>query len=293
VCGAQIAVVLTEADFEELESPDHLVKMGKSYEEDGAVIVRASATVDSSIEECAAWDSHKMSRENTKSSTGLARSLVHDNEHSAVFHFAKDFRFPGFAPREWVLRLLWKRLAADTIVVCYESINEQNEVNSKYVRASSSVYNEYKRLEPLGGVPQTLVTWTQRIELGGSIPRQIVTAFAPKLLMHLSKMRQKFDKSLEIDGATRAQGVGLITHHEDEYSEEENALLEEGEKHFAEFKTMKAKGMKMGTPLTTGDIAFKKKHRHAWGRATATVRASPEEVRAPPAHTHASDDPEM
>jgi len=98
--------------------------------------------------------------------------------------------------------------------------------------------------------------------------------------MHLSKMRQQFDKSLEIDGATRAQNVGLIADHAEEYSKGENAFLEEGEKHFADFKEMKAKSLKMASPLTTGEIAFKKKDSHAWGWATTTVRARPEEVLA-------------
>jgi len=271
---------LKDEDFEELESRDHLVKMGKTIEGDGQMIIRASATIDSSIEECAAWDTHKMSRKRTKGSTNLVRTLVHDNGHSAVFHFAKDFRIPGFAPREWVLRLLWKKLAVDVVVVCYESINEQNEANNKYVRASNYVYNQYKRLEPLGGVPQTHVTWTQRVELGGFVSRQIINAFAPKQLVHLSKMRKQFDKSLEIDGATRAQNVGLIADHMEQYSEEENALLEEGEKHFADFKEMRAKSLKMASPLTTGEIAFKKEDGHAWGCSTTTVRASPEEVLA-------------
>ena len=99
---------IKEEDFEELESPDHLVKMGKMHAEgDGRMIIRASATIDSSIEECAAWEIDKNSRKNMKGSTHLVRTLVYDNGHSAVFHLVKDFRIPGFAPREWVLRVLW------------------------------------------------------------------------------------------------------------------------------------------------------------------------------------------
>jgi len=134
---------LKEENFEELESPDHLVKMGKMHAEgDGrmiirASIIRASATIDSSVEECAAWEMLKNSRKNTKGSTNLVRTLVHDNGHSAVFHLVKDLRIPGFAPREWVLRLLWKKLAADMVAVCFWSIDEQNEANNKYVRASN------------------------------------------------------------------------------------------------------------------------------------------------------------
>ena len=271
---------LTEEDFEELDSPDYLVKMGKDAEEDGRMIVRASTTLDSSIEECAAWEMDKMSRKNAKGSTNLVRTLTYDNGHSAVFHFVKDFRILGYAPREFVLRLLWKKLAADKVIVCYESIDEQNEANNKYVRASNLVYNEYERLEPRGGVPQTRVTWSLRIELGGSISRQVVNAFAPKQLVNLSRMRRQFDKSREIDGATRAQNVGLIANDSTTYSTEENMLLAEGEKHFADFDSMKVKVLKGVSPLAPAKIAYNSGSRHAWGYSWTCVRETPEEILA-------------
>jgi len=121
-----------------------------------------------------------------------------------------------------------------------------------------SLHTHYEQVDA-AMYKQTRVTWTQRIELGGSIPRQIVTVGTPKLLMHLSRMRQQFDKSLEIDGATRARNVGLIADNMEQYSEEENALLDEGEKHFTDFKEMKAESLKMASPLKSGEIAFKKK----------------------------------
>jgi len=45
---------------------------------------------------------------------------------------------------------------------------------------------------------------------------------------------------------------------------------------------MKAKNLKMASPLTTEEIAFKKKDSQAWGRSTTNVRvrARPEEVLA-------------
>jgi len=93
-------------------------------------------------------------------------------------------------------------------------------------------------------------------------------------------MRRQFDKSLEVDGEVRAENVNMIAERAEQYSEEENDLLEEGEKHFADLKEMKAKSLKMASPLTTGEIAFKKKDSDAWGRSTTTVRARPEEVLA-------------
>ena len=75
--------------------------------------------------------------------------------------------------------------------------------------------------------------------------REEVRTFAVKQPMLASVLRLKLERSLEIDGATRAQNVGLIADHMKQYSEEDNALLEEGEKHFADFKEKKAKSLKI------------------------------------------------
>ena len=274
---------LEEGAFDELASPDHLLKMGKIFVEgDRRIICRVSVTVDSSIEECAAWDTLKMSRENLTTSNSRQRSLVSDNEHSAVFRFVKDFNVPGFAPREWVLRMLWRKPTDDTVVVCYESIKGLNYTSAsgeKFVQASNMVYNVYKRLDPIGEMPQTHVTWTQRIEMKGYVPLSFVNTSLPKQLMHASMMRKRFDKSLEVDGAKRAQYVAMIAGHEELYSDEEEKVLKEGEKHFADFESMKIKTLKMSSPLTTGEIAYKRGGSEAWGCASTIVHASAEEVR--------------
>ena len=124
------------------------------------------------------------------------------------------------------------------------------------------------------------MTRTHQVDLGGLIPKSVVNGQAANQLMCLSRMRKRFDKSLEIDGATRAQNVGFIVDHKEQYSEEENALLEEGEKHFSDFQEMKAKSLKMASALTTAKIAYKSGDRHAWGYSKTTVRARPEEVLA-------------
>jgi len=125
------------------------------------------------------------------------------------------------------------------------------------------------------------VTRTHRVDLGGLIPKSVVNGQAVNQLMHLSRMRKRFDKSLEVDGATRARNVEMILGHNCvEYSEEENRILAEGERNFMGFKAMRAKSLKMASPLTTAEIAFEKKDSHAWGFAKTTVRARPEEVLA-------------
>ena len=125
------------------------------------------------------------------------------------------------------------------------------------------------------------MTRTHQVDLGGLIPKSVVNDQAANQLMCLSRMRKRFDKSLEVDGATRALNVEMILGHDGVvYSEEENRILAEGEQHFTDFQKMKAKSLEMVSPLTTAKIAYNSGDRHAWGYSMTTVRASPEEVLA-------------
>jgi len=79
--------------FGELESPDHLVKMGRVQDGEGGGVMRMSTTVDASVEECAAWEMAKTSRDNaSKNSRSLARSLTKLNELNSLFHLILDFQ---------------------------------------------------------------------------------------------------------------------------------------------------------------------------------------------------------
>jgi len=125
------------------------------------------------------------------------------------------------------------------------------------------------------------VTRTFQVDLGGLIPNSVVNGQAANELMCLSRMRKRFDKSMEVDGAIRALNVEMILGHGGvEYSEEENRILAEGQRNFTDFQDMKVKSLEMASPLATAEIAFKKKDSHAWGFAKTTVRARPEEVLA-------------
>jgi len=272
---------LKEENFEELGSPDHLVWMGGFFEGEEEAILRASTIVDASVEECAARELAKTSRAQIKSKKNLQSSLMKINDHQIIYHVVKEIKIPGFAPREFLSRVVWKK-QGQTLVVVYESMEHEDfPANDALVRAESTTYLEYKTLGSVGETHQTRVTLTQRSDLKGSIPKVFMNKGGFRSLMHLSKMRQQFDKSLEIDGATRARNVEMITGHDGvEYSQEENRILTEGERHFTDFPKMNAKSLEMDSPLTTAKIAYKSGDRRAWGYATTTARASPEEVLA-------------
>ena len=50
--------------------------------------------------------------------------------------------------------------------------------NPAYVQAKATEYYEYEKLAPVGGCPQTRVTWTQQVDLGGLISKALVNAQA-------------------------------------------------------------------------------------------------------------------
>jgi len=209
---------------------------------------------------------------------------VRVNAHSSTFHVVRRLDFPGARPRKWLVRSVWKWKdeKKEEMALSCETLdnNEEYPADPSYAKVKFASMWIFKKLKAVGGVDQTSVTVTMRVNLRGRIPQVAVRRIGVQQLIGVSLMRRQFDKSIEVDGAVRAQNVGLIADHMEQYSEEENALLEEGERHFADFKEMKAKSLKMASPLATGEIAFEKNGSHAWGRATTTVRARPEEVMA-------------
>jgi len=130
--------------FEELESPDHLVKMGKISIEGGGV-GRASVTVDASMEECAAWEIAKMNREQVRDAGSLERSFTKTNDHHGVYHVVYDFKIPGFQPREFLSSLVWRQ-QGDKLVVLYDDVEHTDfPVYPSLVRATTTIYFEYVR----------------------------------------------------------------------------------------------------------------------------------------------------
>ena len=130
--------------FEELESPDHLVKMGKILI-DGGGVGRASVTVDASIEECAAWEIAKMNREQVRDAGSLERSFTKTNDHHGVYHVVYDLKIPGFQPREFLSSLVWRQLG-DKLVVLYDDVEHADfPVCPSLVRGSTTICYEYVR----------------------------------------------------------------------------------------------------------------------------------------------------
>ena len=267
--------------FEELESPDHLVKIGKIFIDGSCSAVgRASVTFDASMEACMAWQVAKMSREEVRTSLSLEKSLTKINNHHNIYLYVVNFGVPGFQTRQFLTSMIWKRQGETLVMVADAAEHTDIPPNPAYIQGTTTTYTVFEKLPPLGEVPQTRATFTQQVDLMGSIPKFVVNGGVVKQAMFFSVRRLKLERSLEIDGATRARNVEMITGHAEQYSGEEKALLKDGEKHFTDFQETKAKSLEIASPLTTAKIAHKSGDMHAWGRSTTTVRARPEEVLA-------------
>jgi hypothetical protein len=241
--------------------------------------------VDAPIAEVAAWELAKTSRENQKAHVafgGLDRNLKKINDNQDIFHVVYDLSIPGFLPRQFVSRVVWEWAADETeLTVVADSVEHTDFPKRKeYLRASSTVVVKYKQEAEVGEIPQTKVTWTQQVDLGGRIPKRAQNQQGVGQLMYLSTMRKRFDKSLAMDAASNLRVLTMIQNHDGNYSEREEEILEEGQKMLALFEQQKSKELKMSSPTTQAKMAFKDGQSHAYGWSSAVVRASPAQVRA-------------
>jgi len=140
--------MLKDSNFDSLESPDHLVNMKKLFVDGSSSGVgRASAIIDASVFDCAAWEMSQMMRERVRNHGSLERSLTKINDHHAVFHAAYDFAIPGFMPREFLQSLVW-RLQGDQLTAVYDSVDRADFAPSPlYVRGTSMSHILYEKLQ--------------------------------------------------------------------------------------------------------------------------------------------------
>jgi hypothetical protein len=286
---------LNDADFKELESPDHRVKMSKaSVDGVGAVAMRASVVLDARVEDCAVWDLVKTSRvqrKNAELSEKSERTLTAIDAHTNIYRVVYELGIPGFRPREWVTRQTWKWEGADKLVVVYTSILDDDiyPLSPAFVRAISKGYFMYERLEATPcGVPQTLLKTTQRVDLCGAMPKFVINNSVVGQLSYLSLTRKHFDKSLEVDTNSRARIVDVLTRHLDEavYLTEETKTLDDADANFVLFDQMQVadektiKKLKTKSTLLRAKLAHHKGNHSASGWAVTEVRANVRDVMA-------------
>ena len=110
---------------------------------------------------------------------------------------SRDLKIPGFGPREWRSRLIWRREGSDRITIVYEDtkdLDNEMAMESSHVLASARSVWAFERLPSLCGIPQTRVSLTSRVDVAIRLPKFAKDILARSLAKSLSLMRNKFDK---------------------------------------------------------------------------------------------------
>ena len=176
-----------EAGYKKLASStdDFLVQTYLAMQESShGGVAKGVVTLDTSIQEAAAYEMNKKSRAAMKhheTHGGLERELVNVNDHHLVYQIVYDFKIPGFEPREFVMSLIWKWTGpaddshAQMTVVgkSVEHIRFPRRQSSKYVRGDSTALFIYDRRPEVAGFPQTQLTLVQSADVGGAVPKWI------------------------------------------------------------------------------------------------------------------------
>jgi len=288
---------LLPATFMELESPDHYVsmflQMADSSEKTSGVM-QASCVVDASTEDCFSYEVLKNSRANLRemdSKLYLERDFVKVNSHKYIYHAVSDILRGFLTPREFLCEALLKRMGPKTFVTVYSSIDSYDGVceeagRSRYVRGSASVVWKYEELPPIADIPQTKVTWTQKLDIGGSVPRWIVDKGVVNQLMYISRIRSHFDHIYEIDRGSRESTLQTLVGHTDQqnqYEEVELNILADGAKWIEKFDADPGKvKIDLGNPTVTAELLAHdfEEDSKAWGCSEMTVRGRKFEVLA-------------
>ncbi|GMH91106.1 hypothetical protein TL16_g11959 [Triparma laevis f. inornata] len=253
---------LKTRNWKQLKSPDPFVKMDSTFE-DGqsisrrlltpapstAVVGRAITVVDATLEDCAALELAKMTREGCKGHRefgGVDREVKKLNNHSELFYQSIDFGIAGFSTREWLAKGVWKMTDENNMVVVYEDAEHDDF--------------------PIGAGKN------YQADLKGSIPKFLANSKIIDTLANLSKTRKRFDKSLDIDAGRRVKLSQVIKREvmSKEDSSEEYAL----DKFEALFEERKG----FERPSRIIGLADTKLLGHGWGSTSVDVRAEMEEV---------------
>ncbi|GMI31458.1 hypothetical protein TrCOL_g854 [Triparma columacea] len=268
-----------EENFDNLKSPDERVKM-KLVLVDGASSGTGFATtvIDASVEECAANEITSLnSRNETKKAkmNGITTmKVVNVNPHTLYYITTRNLGIPGFYPRETRSKVTWLKQDDGKVIIYFadaEELQVDYPVKAGNVLLKAHTVWVFEPLEPIGGVPQTSVTLTTNIDLGGAIDfviSIIKNTIVPKFLATVSDLRKKFDKSKEIDIFKRQQ---IIEKFEEIAIEGAPGI----ESHFDEID-----GAQEISSGLTGQTLIKAEKRMGWGKTSITVRATHKEVAA-------------
>jgi hypothetical protein len=145
--------------------------------------------VDAPIAVVAAWKMDKTNREHLKGHValgGLDRDVLAINDHHDIYHVVFDVSFPGFLPRQFVSRNVWKWGADKTELTAVgdNAVHGDFPERKEYLRASGTGMFKYQQEAEVGEIPQTKVTWTQQLDFGGAIPKGVQNRRGVSIMMY-------------------------------------------------------------------------------------------------------------
>ncbi|GMH56376.1 hypothetical protein TrST_g4156 [Triparma strigata] len=270
--------------YKRLDSPDPFVKMmtwmDNSSESNDAIIGRATGVIDATLEDVAAFEMARMSRERLREHRdfgGLERSEKPLNDHTTIFYSSLDLKTPTVKEREFLNKIVWKYEDEDTLIVCYESYEDPEEYPVKYLRGDSTAKIVYKRLPELDNIPQTSMVYTVQVDMKGLIPKFIFNTRAVSFLSFVSNVRNLFSKSLRVDARWRNKYITTIQLAKVGGDGAKDAL-----NLFDNMfnKTAASQRPRTSFPLANNWVRLDKASGRGWGTTTINVNATIEEVAA-------------
>jgi hypothetical protein len=132
--------------------------------------------------------------------------------------------------------------------------------NTDNVLATSNVTWVLEKLAPYRGIPQTRVTWSISVNIGGNIPKSITNKSGVKVLNKLVELRQLFNRDADIDSGSRRDFVEEAkTVLPEQYSVEENQLIAEGNDALNEFEaTANRRNLNVTGKVSASEASAKK-----------------------------------
>jgi hypothetical protein len=183
---------IPDSSFEKIESPDHFVVHMEGFHTGGKNgTPRAATVLDEEICTGAAGSYRLEARHEIKAffaDGGVERTATAHNNHCVTGQLLRDFNIPTFSLREFVARSVWRWESETVLLVATEScLAEQYPIRPGIVRASVTTLRKFERLDPLGEIPQTRITWTQQPDMGGLIPSRAVRGAAVGQMMYVRR----------------------------------------------------------------------------------------------------------
>ncbi len=255
-----------------------------------AMIYRASLILDAEVEDCVAWELSKKSREQMKIHRECGgRNRTFSKRGDFSFDFSATYEAHKFTREERFFIVLDQ--VRDTIAVNYypseleiddpeDSVALSQQIASLFTRGTRKHDSNIARwyYEPqrdVRGISQTRATVFVKKEIP-SLHLAREHRISDKM-KYISRMRQRFDRSREIDAHFIAVSVKLITEQGQDYTKDEMDEIKQGLTYLELFEGNKnVKSVRSGNPTIENRIAFKEGENLPLGQSIVTVRAKKE-----------------